>query len=95
MSRAFAFSGVGYWIAYRLLERAAAQNELSKWDVILGCRSVDKAEAARQQLLGVFKGARVSVMQVDTSSPASVKKFCAEFKQRCVVRLRCFLINAN
>lgn len=50
--------------------------------VILGCRSVERGEAAAREFASMTGHDRVSVMEVDLSSLASVRHFTSAFKER-------------
>lgn len=67
-------SGMGKESA-RELTRMGAQ-------VILGCRSLQRGEAARQEITDGMGTAAVTVMGVDLSSPSSVHAFVAAFGKR-------------
>jgi len=76
---------VGWWIAYRLLEHELQRcASVSHVDLTLACRSVDKAERARADLLKTYPDAHIDVLKVDVSSPKSVRAACDEYKQRYV-----------
>jgi NAD(P)-dependent dehydrogenase (short-subunit alcohol dehydrogenase family) len=51
--------------------------------VILGCRSRQRGELARQDIVDGTSAAAVTVMEIDLSSPASVRAFAAAFQERC------------
>lgn len=55
--------------------------------VVLGCRNVDKANAARGKLIQKYPGTEVEVLKVDVSSVKSVIDACDEFKRRWVFKL--------
>lgn len=57
-------SGIGYEAARMLGEKGA--------DVVLGCRSPEKAEKARTQLLATVKG-KVSLVRLDLADTASIR----------------------
>ena len=64
-------SGVGFHAALELA-RAAAQ-------VILACRNLDKAEAARRRILAQVPDAQVETALLDLASLASVRAFADKF----------------
>lgn len=66
-------SGIGYEAALEFARQGAT--------TILACRSLDRGNAAQQQLLAEVPGADVPVMHLDLASQASVKQFAAEFNQ--------------
>ncbi len=76
--------GLGYETALALAGLGA--------DVVLACRNMAKADAARQQILRQYPGASVECLQIDTSSLASVHKFAGEFKS---ANTRCDLLINN
>ena len=47
--------------------------------VVLACRNLDKAEAAKREILNQFPKAKVQCQMLDLSSLASVRSFAAEF----------------
>ena len=50
--------------------------------VILGCRSTTRGEAARREIIQTAGSSGVTVMQVDLSSLASVRAFARGFDDR-------------
>src|SRR5690242_21575657 len=50
--------------------------------VILGCRSRQRGEAARQEIVDSTGANAVTVMQIDLSSPDSVRAFATAFRER-------------
>ena len=50
--------------------------------VCLACRNLSKAEMARQSLLVEHPGARVDLLQVDTSAPHSAVAAASEIQKR-------------
>ena len=66
-------SGIGLQIALDLTRLGAT--------VILACRNVDKAEAAKAQILSAYPGAkdRILLYKLDTSSLASVRDFADQW----------------
>jgi NAD(P)-dependent dehydrogenase (short-subunit alcohol dehydrogenase family) len=67
-------SGMGKETARELM-RLGAQ-------VILACRSQELAEAARKEIIETTGSSAVTVLQVDLSSPASVRAFAREFHEQ-------------
>lgn len=63
-------SGLGYYTALGLAEKGAK--------VILACRDVKKAEAAKMNILGLVPDAILEVRELDLSSLASIKTFSNE-----------------
>ena len=50
--------------------------------VVMACRNVDKAEAARKSILVENPGASIEVMKLDNADLASVKAFADAFKEK-------------
>ena len=51
-------------------------------EVVLACRSVDRGEAARADIMSTTGASAVAVMEIDLSSPASVRTFATAFAHR-------------
>lgn len=51
-------------------------------DVIMACRSVERAEAARAEVVAEVPSAKLTVMQLDNASLESVRTFAEAFKAR-------------
>lgn len=64
-------AGIGYQAALRLADQGNR--------IVMGCRSVEKANSARAELLSQIPQADVVVLPLDVSEPASVKEFAARF----------------
>jgi NAD(P)-dependent dehydrogenase (short-subunit alcohol dehydrogenase family) len=64
-------SGIGYEAALQFARKNA--------HVILGCRSVEKGNAAASQIVASHPGAMVEVMELDLSSLDSVRNFARTF----------------
>jgi len=61
--------------------KAAALRFAAEGDrVVMACRDPDRGERARREIAAAANGAEVEVMQLDVSSFASVRAFCAAFK---------------
>lgn len=67
-------SGVGYESALALARKGA--------HIVMACRSLDKAETARQDILRQVPGGVVDVMQLDLGSLKSVHTFADAFNTR-------------
>lgn len=67
-------SGLGYEVAKGLAEKGA--------QVILACRSADKAAKALAELRAAVPNAKVEVMELDLASLASVRRFAENFKAK-------------
>jgi NAD(P)-dependent dehydrogenase (short-subunit alcohol dehydrogenase family) len=51
-------------------------------DVVLGCRSRQRGEAAREEIAAATGAAALTVMEIDLSSLASVRAFATAFRER-------------
>jgi NAD(P)-dependent dehydrogenase (short-subunit alcohol dehydrogenase family) len=69
-----ASSGMGKETARELARMGA--------EVVLGCRSAERGEAARSEIAASTGATALRVMEVDLSSPASVRAFAAAFRER-------------
>jgi NAD(P)-dependent dehydrogenase (short-subunit alcohol dehydrogenase family) len=78
-------TGLGYEAAKVLAGKNAR--------VILGCRSKDKAQQARESILAQFDGADVAIVQIDLGSLKSVKQAAAEVGEEA--RLDILINNAG
>ena len=67
-------SGMGKETACELARMGAA--------VVLGCRSTERGEAARKEIIASTRATTVTVMEVDLSSMASVRGFASAFHER-------------
>jgi retinol dehydrogenase-13 len=79
-------SGIGYKTAELMLYLGG--------DVILACRSRERAEAAQDALTAEYPGRSVSVMTLDLASFASIRRFADALKAHHV-DIHCFLNNAG
>jgi NAD(P)-dependent dehydrogenase (short-subunit alcohol dehydrogenase family) len=79
-------AGVGLELSRRLA-RAGAH-------VVMACRSVARAERARERVLGEVPGARITVLLLDVSDPASIREFRNRFAWH-VRRLDVLINNAG
>lgn len=59
-------TGIGYYIAEMLADRGAR--------VLMGCRDLNKAEAARKDMLKAVPGAQIELVELDLADMASVRK---------------------
>ena len=66
--------GLGYEAAKEFARKGAR--------TVLACRSVDKAQAALDQIKQEIPGAHVETLQLDLASLASVRDFAQAFKSR-------------
>ncbi len=64
-------SGLGYEVAKSLARKGA--------NVIMGCRNLEKAEKAKNQILSEFPDVSIEIIQLDLSNLSSVRIFVAEF----------------
>ncbi len=67
-------TGLGYETA-----RAMAAKRMK---VVMACRSVDKAEAAKQHILAEVPNADLEILQIDLSKLASVRSAAEEFRSK-------------
>lgn len=67
-------SGVGFEVAKGLVKR--------DYQVVMACRSLDKADSAKAQIQDELPSASIEVMQVDMSDSASVTAFAEQFKSK-------------
>jgi NAD(P)-dependent dehydrogenase (short-subunit alcohol dehydrogenase family) len=65
-------SGIGYETALGLAKKDAI--------VVLACRDMRKAEAAKKKILGAYARANVKPMKVDMASLTQVKQFAEHFR---------------
>jgi NAD(P)-dependent dehydrogenase (short-subunit alcohol dehydrogenase family) len=63
-------------------------------NVILACRSADKAEAAKKTLLSEYPDRTVSTMSLDLASFASIERFASQLKAQHI-DIDCFVNNAG
>ncbi|KAJ2335839.1 hypothetical protein GGH92_007917, partial [Coemansia sp. RSA 2673] len=70
--------GVGLAIARRLL----SSDCIPSFSVVLACRNTSKAAGARTLLLEEYPQATVDVVELDTSSVASVKRAAIDIRKR-------------
>lgn len=75
-------SGVGFEATRQL----AATNE---WNIVMACRSLDKAEKAKAKIIGLGSGDNIEVAQLDLADLKSVKSFCQQWGQRPLHVLAC------
>ncbi|MCG7587954.1 oxidoreductase [Photobacterium sp. OFAV2-7] len=67
-------SGVGYEVTKGLLKNG--------FHVVMACRSVDKANHAKKQILAELPLSKLDVMSIDLSDFESIKDFAQEFKAK-------------
>lgn len=67
-------AGIGYFTAKAFADAGAT--------VVLGCRSIEKAEAAVEKLKAETNNQNISFLQLDTSDLDSVRKFAEEFESK-------------
>ncbi len=66
-------SGIGY--------EAALQFARKRAEVVLACRSLDKANASVTQIKSAFPHARINAMELDLASLASIRAFAESFRK--------------
>lgn len=67
-------SGIGYETAKELAAKGAI--------VILACRNLQKAAAAKENIQQAVSGAKLEIMQIDLAALASVQQFADTFKAK-------------
>lgn len=67
-------SGTGFWCANALASKGAT--------VVLACRTISKAEAAKQEILGRFPSATIDIIRMDGMDFESVREFAKTFSER-------------
>ena len=67
-------AGLGYQATLQLARRGAT--------VVMACRSLERAEHARRQLLAEAPGASMLIIPVDVSEPESIAAFGRQFAQQ-------------
>lgn len=66
-------AGLGYETTLKLARQG--------WAVVMGCRSMERAEAARQKLLAEVPDASLEILPLDLSDPESVPVFAESFRE--------------
>ncbi len=64
-------SGIGYEVTLGLVHKEV--------EVVMACRDLQKAEAAKARILTLYPGAQLKPMRLDLSSLREVKKFANQF----------------
>lgn len=64
-------TGIGFYTAKALLEKGA--------EVVMFCRNLDKAEAAKEKLIGKTGNEKIKIIQADMASFDSIEKACEIF----------------
>ena len=80
-------SGLGYYTALDLARSGAS--------VTLAVRTVAKGEKAKAEMLALAPGADLTVVELDVSSLASVKKFAADWQKKNTTGLDLLINNAG
>jgi len=65
------------------------------FEIILACRNLEKAQSAKEQIIKETGNQNVLVMQLDTSSLDSVRKFAADYKKHYNKPIYALLCNAG
>lgn len=68
-------SGIGYQSALHFAQQRA--------HVVMACRSLDKAEQAKNQILEQVPQARLTIIRLDVSDLESVHEFARQFGEQC------------
>eukprot|EP00440_Ansanella_granifera_P023122 gb/GFBE01025109.1/.p1 GENE.gb/GFBE01025109.1/~~gb/GFBE01025109.1/.p1 ORF type:complete len:344 (+),score=72.33 gb/GFBE01025109.1/:1-1032(+) len=79
-------SGTGFWAAAALAGKGAT--------VVLACRSEQKAQAAKDEILSMHPKAKIDVIKCDNMELSTVRTFAADFKKK-YNRLDLLLNNAG
>lgn len=66
--------GIGYYTALELAKRGCR--------VILACRNLEKAEAAKAKIIQETSNAEIEVMLIDMTSLKSIRYFATEFREK-------------
>ena len=72
-------TGSNKGIGYGIVENLAAKEG---WNIIMACRSRERAEATRTELIGRFPNAHLNVEELDVSKPESVESFVNMVKDK-------------
>lgn len=67
-------AGIGFQLTRKLCKLGA--------QVIMACRSPERAARAHQKILDEIPEARVTVMALDVSNPESIRQFCKQFSEQ-------------
>jgi len=67
-------SGLGF-------EAAKALSEKGAW-VIIACRSTEKGEAARNEIVAIHPNANITIMELDLMDLKSIRNFADQFKKK-------------
>ena len=87
-------SGVGLALAERLLSENLTPNGDHLLSLCLGCRSIERAGHAREQILSKYPKALIELLLIDISSVASVEAASREVLER-FPRLDMLFLNAG
>lgn len=64
------FLGIGYYVAEQLAARGAR--------IILACRDLHKAEAAKRRIIEATSNSNITIKRLNLASLRTVREFCAE-----------------
>lgn len=67
-------SGIGFTLAKQILYKGG--------HVVMACRSLDRANKAKESLLEEFPNGKVDILQYDQSSLTSIKEFASNLKKQ-------------
>ena len=82
-------SGLGFQTALKIARHS------QDFEIILACRNIEKAHRAMEQIIQKTGHPYVSVLQLDTSSLASVRQFVKEYKRKHNKPIYALLCNAG
>lgn len=71
-------TGANIGLGYETTKAFAAK----EIEVVMACRNLEKAEAARQEILAEIPAAKLNVMVLDLADLESVQTFASEFKEQ-------------
>ena len=81
-------SGLGYHCAQTVVRDP-------NWQIILACRSLEKADRAVRELQETSKSQQIEAMRLDLASLDSIRNFVAEFNRRDLPPLKAIVANAG
>ncbi|WP_461215972.1 SDR family NAD(P)-dependent oxidoreductase [Lacticaseibacillus sp. GG6-2] len=78
MTKTIIITGANSGLGFEATKQIAAQG--SGYRLIMACRNLSKAQAAREAILQAVPTAQIDCLQLDTSSLAAVRAFVADFQ---------------
>lgn len=73
---------------------AAVQFAMRGWQVVMGCRNLERSEVARREICEEAETSQVVLLELDLASMASVRQFAVEFRTQ-FSRLDALIHNAG